>query len=748
MDLLDHLLGDYYRLIHGFADDAFDLAVVDPAALDKHRTVLQRLRSEQSPVMLPVLLLVDSRRPPENLIRRELGVSIEDAVRVPTSAPELLARVANLLRLRELSHIQHERETAIQRALDGTTRALRTLNAANERLVRSRGESELLQAICRVVVEEGNYRLAWVGFAQEEQRRLTIEAAAGEAAGDFGTLPFEQNRGASGPAGRALETGESQLAPDLAKEPALAPVGETLRAYRLSSALALPICPVIGPQGVLTIYAAQPDDFAREECALLERLAANIEFGINGLRADRERERQKEEIRQLAYSDPLTGLSNRNDLVERLNALLASAPHCGLAVLFIDLNQFKLINDALGHLAGDGVLSRIGERLSALVRRDDLVARQGGDEFIVVTAAEPRSEWWQEGMECAEISARVANELAARIIDALRQPLVVLGYKRQLGVSVGISLYPSHACTAHELIEKADTAMYEAKLVGHHAAVVYDESLSRERQRRLSMETRLHSAIERKEFTLHYQPIFHLETGAVLGAEALLRWIGEDGDHVGPAEFVPVAEETGLIVPIGDWVLSQAARQLAAWHEQGLEVTMAINLSVRQLYPEGDAQHIADLVTPHVDPSWIELEVTESILMTDPTTIEGTLRRLHAHGFKLAVDDFGTGYSSLARLRNLPIDTIKIDKSFVSGLGEADQDCMIVHAVAQLAKSLSVWPLAEGVESAAQLSQLLASGCVKGQGFWFSPAVPASEFIPLAMRTIAESPPAAAHRHH
>jgi diguanylate cyclase (GGDEF)-like protein len=732
--LLERVLGDRYRLTPQFDDD-FDLAIVDLAGLRRKRETLLQLRAQQRPVVLPVLLFVDGRRSPDSLLRQELGVSVDDAVHLPRSAPELVARVQNLLRLRELTREQQSREESIQRTLDGTSRALQTLNAVNELLVRIEDENELLQAVCRVVVEQEDYRLAWVGFVQDDAPlRVLVDAAAGPASDYARDLCLTYEERGDGPAWRAIETGETQVVPDFRSNRVGHLLSGWLDHYELTSVIALPLHPEIGPRGALAIYSGTRDEFGQGERDLLERLATNLEYGINALRTDRDRERQRDEIWELAYLDPLTALPNRNRLVERLTSLLEGDAHQGLAVLFLDFDHFKLVNDALGHVAGDGVLRQLAHRLSDAVRDTDLVARQGGDEFIVVTATGPRSASGREEMECPDLSAQAAMRLARRIRDRISEPLSVQDYTRRLGVSIGISVYPLHGDTAEELIDKADAAMYQAKDSAQDSIAFYEESMSRAHQRRLLLETRLHGALERDELVLHYQPIFDLTTSSVIGAEALLRWVDQDGSWISPGDFMPIAEETGLIVSIGDWVLDQAARQLAAWHAAGLQIGMAVNVSVRQLYPGGDGTRFADLVKRHVDPRWIELEVTESVLIHEPEMIESTLRDLHNYGFGLAIDDFGTGYSSLGRLRALPLDTLKIDKSFVSGAGERDKDDMIVRAVAQLARSLSVSPLAEGIETDQQRRNVLNCGCDRGQGFWFSPALPPDQFLELAMR--------------
>ncbi|MEX0607677.1 MAG: GGDEF domain-containing phosphodiesterase, partial [Halofilum sp. (in: g-proteobacteria)] len=328
--------------------------------------------------------------------------------------------------------------------------------------------------------------------------------------------------------------------------------------------------------------------------------------------------------------------------------------------------------------------------------------------------------------------ARRARELATHIADKLREPLIVHGYERRVGVSIGISLYPEHGEAAELLIDKADTAMYGAKVGGSSSRIaLYEPSMSQERRQRLSLEARLHRAVDGDELDLCYQPMVELGSGQIVGVEALLRWPQADGSFVAPSEFIPVAEETGLITGIGEWVLDTASRQIAEWRAQSLAIPVAVNISPGQLQLPGDHRRFADLVSPHVEPEWVELEVTESLLMANPEATESTLRAFTEQGFRLAIDDFGTGYSSLTRLQHLPIQTLKIDKAFVADLGRTRSGEGIVHSIIELARSLSIRPLAEGIETDGQRSMLLAEGCRWGQGHWFSHAVPADELVRL-----------------
>lgn len=733
--LVERVLAADHDLVLGAHERSLelsDLTIVDPITLHQREMAILHARECAAPVVLPVLLIAEKRDLRNGVVERHLGRTVDDVVRIPTTAAELRTRIDNLLRLRRLSREQYTRHQVTEQALRGTARALRALNAGNELLVRVQQEQELLDAICQIIIDEGNYPLAWVGFGPDTSGHdpggtLEVRSRAGKVEPEVaGTITLE------GPIARALECGQAQTVARLAAEPHAWPF-ENARPDELASALFLPISPHMGSAGVLAIYSRAPRDFSEAECDLLERLASNVMLGVGTIRADHDRERQRNEIREMAFSDPLTGLSNRTHLVARLDELLHDRVQRPLAILFVDLDHFKLVNDALGHVAGDEVLRQVAYRLANAVREDDLVARQGGDEFIVVMSDEPRSEDSVAYDPDPTPFARRARELASHIARKLREPLIVHGYERRVGVSVGISLYPVHGDHAETLIDKADTAMYGAK-TGDDARriALYEPSMSHERRHRLSLEARLHRAVDEDELELRYQPMVELDSGRIVGAEALLRWPQADGSVVGPGEFIPVAEETGLIGGIGEWVLDAASRQLAEWQRQSVSIPVAVNISPSQLLQiPGDRRRFADLVAAHVDPRWIELEVTENVLMANPESTESILRDFTEQGFRLAVDDFGTGYSSLTRLQHLPIQTLKIDKAFVADLGRTRSGEGIVHTIIELARSLSMRPLAEGIETDAQRSKLLAEGCHCGQGHWFSPPVPAQELARL-----------------
>jgi diguanylate cyclase (GGDEF)-like protein/PAS domain S-box-containing protein len=434
----------------------------------------------------------------------------------------------------------------------------------------------------------------------------------------------------------------------------------------------------------------------------------------------RERRASGEALAHQAAHDPLTGLPNRLHFVERLGRELTRAEHKRerLAVLFLDLDRFKVVNDSLGHSAGDRLLVSVADRLKATMGPSDVVARFGGDEFVIL---------------CNEVTSEETVELIAeRIADAIARPVALMEGEVFVTASIGIALSGTAADSPETLLRNADAAMYRAKERGRDRAELFD---AREHHRAvddLRTGNALHRAIERGELRVHYQPMMSLDTGRLFGFEALIRWEHPERGLVPPMEFVPLAEETGLIVPLGVWALEQACQQAVRWHEQSPDaplLSMSVNLSPRQLaepaLPNDVARVLHDTGIP---PSSLWLEITESTLMRDAESALSALGALQALGLHLAVDDFGTGYSSLAYLERLPVEALKIDRSFTEGVGRRKDSTAIVGAVVGLARALRLSTVAEGIETPEQFQQLRALGCEVGQGFLFGPARPAEVY--------------------
>jgi diguanylate cyclase (GGDEF)-like protein/PAS domain S-box-containing protein len=432
-----------------------------------------------------------------------------------------------------------------------------------------------------------------------------------------------------------------------------------------------------------------------------------------------ERKQAEEQLTQLAQFDTLTGLPNRALFKDRLGQAISRAHReewC-TALLFLDLDRFKEINDTFGHAAGDEVLRELAQRLRACLREGDTVARLGGDEFTVI-------------LEDAG-SLEQVQKVAGKILEVFAQPVRVREQDFFVSASVGVAVYPEGGRDVESLLKHADTAMYFAKAEGRNNVQLYAPDMSSRASERVTLEGSLRQALERGELLLHYQPIIDLASGAAIEAEALLRWRHPTRGVLPPGEFIGIAEQSGLVVPIGAWVLQEACRQAALWRASGLPpVRVAVNLSARQFRKNGLAGVLAAcLRASGLAGDALSLEITESLLMENPQGSRRVLGEMKEMGVRIALDDFGTGYSSLAYLRHFPLDTVKIDRSFVADLDKNPEDATIVKAMIGLAHNLQLSLTAEGVETRAQLDFLRAHGCDHAQGYFFGRPVPADEFF-------------------
>jgi diguanylate cyclase (GGDEF)-like protein/PAS domain S-box-containing protein len=435
------------------------------------------------------------------------------------------------------------------------------------------------------------------------------------------------------------------------------------------------------------------------------------------------RQQSEERLAHLAYHDPLTGLPNRSNVEEQLGRELARAQREGtsVAALYIDLDHFKLVNDSLGHAAGDQVLVQVAERISTIARAGDLLARLGGDEFMLV---------------CPGIDSRGAESVAERILAALDASLVLDGAEFQLGASVGVAVGPRDGADPADLLKHADTAMYQAKRAGRDAYALYSDD-ARDSHRRLTLTARLRRALDEDEFRLHYQPVHDLGSGYLCGVEALVRWVDPAAGLVPPDQFIPHAEETGLITRIGAWVIEAACRQVAEWTALGLMPRMAFNASPRELRDESYVERVAGAVARHgLCPAQLLVELRETPMQESARTQE-VIERLHRLGVQLALDDFGTEHSSLSRLRELPVQVLKVDRSFLRGVPGDPAGEGVVRAIATLGAGLGMDVVAEGIETAQQLRFAARAGCGFGQGYHFSRPLPAAEVTALLTSSLA-----------
>jgi len=432
------------------------------------------------------------------------------------------------------------------------------------------------------------------------------------------------------------------------------------------------------------------------------------------------------ELAHLAHHDPLTGLPNRLLFSDRAEQALAAAQSHkrGCALLLVDLDHFKNINDSLGHTVGDELLKGVAERFQALFAPGVTLARLGGDEFAVLVE------------NCSQPGQ--AAVLAQRILDGLKEPLRLDGHVLFINASIGISLFPGDALSAGQLLRNADSALFKAKSVGRDGYALYTEELTAHAQQRVEIASELRRALQQEELRVHYQPVHDLASSHLVGVEALVRWEHPVRGLIPPAEFIPIAERTGLIGRIDAWVMAQACRQMCRWQQAGVMLSfVAVNVSSRLFAHRELYEQVAKVLhDTGLDPAFLELEVTESAVMEDPEVALEQMHRLRELGVRLAIDDFGTGYSSLLRLKRLPVQKLKIDQGFVAGLPWDEDDAAIVRVIIALARSMGMEVHAEGIETREQSIFLLEQGCGLGQGYWFGRPVPAQQLGRSAGRQV------------
>ena len=617
----------------------------------------------------------------------------------------------------QLAHTFDEMAGTLQKV----NRALKTLSAGNRALVRATEEPALLAEICRIIVEVGGYRCAWVGYAEYDEDKLVRPAAQMGFEGGLDTLieatretwaDMERGRG---PAGTAIRTGKPCIVRNILTNPNFAPWREEVHRRGYASCVAFPLAVPGKVIGALAIYSSEPDAFDTEELELLGESVEDLAFGITTLRTRAEHEQAHETIRRMAYYDRLTGLPNHVHFEERLQLALSEAALHGqsLALLLLDLNRFQEINDAFGFQQGDLLFKDIGMRIRGALTEDEMLARMRGDEFAILL---PGSD-----------AARAAKT-AVQILAALEQPFVLSDLALDISAAVGIALFPQHGSEASRLIRHADVAMHQAKKSGKNYAI-YAAEEDEDSPWRLALAGELRRAIEQDELVLYYQPKIDMRDGVVCGAEALVRWMHPQRGMIPPDEFIPLAEHTGLIKPLTDWVLEAALRQSSGWRETELVMPIAVNLSARNLRDAELLDKIERLFTAWgANAGWLELEITESAIMDDPEGALEILKRLSELGITLFIDDFGTGYSSLGYLKKLPVNAVKIDQSFIMDMLTNTDSAAIVRSTIGLSHDLGLKVVAEGVENQAMWDRLAALGCDTAQGYHISKPLPAEQF--------------------
>ena len=596
-----------------------------------------------------------------------------------------------------------------ERKIARLSRIHAVLSGINSLVVRTRNRQELFEEACVIAVGHGQFRMAWIGTPEPTGVKLKPVAWNGTNEGyldDVGAA-LETVTDDTGIGGRALREKGAIVVNDIETDERVVFKQEAiLRGFR--SLIALPLLAGDKVVAVFLMYSAEANIFDQEELALLSTLAGDISFALEYIEKD-------EQLNYLAYYDVLTGLPNRNLLNDRLGQAISHSKRVGriAAVAFIDLDHFKLINDSLGHSAGDHLLKVVGKRLAACMREGDTIARLGGDEFVMVLPD--------------QVDVETVIHVMQRILASIGEPIGAGDREFNTACSIGVALYPQDGADAETLLKNADAAMYRAKESGRNTFQFYAKEMNAKINERLMIEAKLRRAIEREELCLNYQPQVDLETGQIIGAEALVRWRNIDIGPVSPDKFIPLAEETDLILSIGEWVMRRACAQNRQWQDAGLPpIKVSVNVSARQLsqinLPEMTARILLDT---GLDAQYLGLELTESVVMQNVSAVIATMGELQAMGVELSIDDFGTGYSSLSYLKRFPVSRLKIDQSFVRDIANDPDDAAITQAVISLGHSLGLKVIAEGVETEEQLAFLRERGCNEAQGNYYSKAVDA-----------------------
>lgn len=600
------------------------------------------------------------------------------------------------------------------------------LSATNEAIMRTSSPTELFQRVCDAAVNSSGFKGAGIVIPVGDDTLRYVAATGRDGMPALDSVPDICLSDPQSLIGEAFRFGQPSFTNDYLADDRISPSWKEIgKRFGVQSSCSVPILREGHPVGVIVFYLDMLGAIDEEMVSLMTRMAENIAFALDNFDRVEARAKADARIQYLATHDELTGLPNRLQFSQILNAsIAASSQHNGkFAVLFIDLDRFKVINDTLGHDAGDRLLAETGTRITRCLRADDVVARLGGDEFVVILN-EVRG---REGV----------TQVAKNLLAAIGAPTILSGHECRTSGSIGIAIYPDHGIDGQTLTKRADIAMYEAKAEGKNDFRFYSKDIKSQSIEVLTLESDLRRALERREFEVHYQPKVNLATGQVSGVEALIRWRHPEHGMISPMQFVPLAEETGLIVPIGRWVLREACRQNMEWQTMGLPpVTMAVNLSPRQFSDQHLLKDIDEaLADSGMPPSMLQIEVTESMMMRHVERSILLLQEIKDRGIRLAIDDFGTGYSSLGLLDRFPIDTLKIDRSFVGKLGIKDvagkSRGAIPLAIISMGKALDLTVVAEGVETEEQKAFLTAHGCDEMQGYLFSKPLPSAAMAQL-----------------
>ena len=606
-----------------------------------------------------------------------------------------------------------------ERQIARMSRLYSALSQCNQAILHCSGESELLPLICRDAVEFGGMKMAWIGKPDKSSGFILPAASFGSGTdyldGIKISIDAEAPQG-SGPIGTAFRTKTPIWCQDFQHDPMTAAWRVRAAKFDFNAAASLPLyCRGI-VVGIFVLYSDAVNAFDDAAQHLLVEMAMDISFALDRFHNETERRQEQARLSYLANFDVLTGLPNRIMLDEHLKFALSLAKRSNghFAVMFDDIDHFKNINDALGHSCGDALLVTIAQRIRTVLREEDMVARMGGDEFILILP---------------DCDAQGAALVAQKLLQIVSEPYRIDQYDLNVTASIGIALYPDDGDDMESLSKSADTAMYRAKLEGRNGYRFFTTEMQALATRNLQLLNAMRHGLEQNQFHLNYQPQISIRDGRVIGVEALLRWSHPTLGQISPAEFIPIAEDCGLILPIGEWVLREAANQIKRWMDKGHKpIVVAVNLSAVQFRHASLPDMIGSILNEvRLPPEFLELELTEGVAMHDVFRAVAVMDKLHEQGVRMSIDDFGTGYSSLSYLKKFKVYKLKIDQSFVRDISSNLEDKAIVAAIISMSKNLGLQTIAEGVETANQLDYLCKEGCDEAQGYHISKPLTAEQ---------------------